>query len=230
MFKVFICGTGNFEKEENDPWRISSQRRSKSCRHQSSHHHAKTKNSSKNPYSSRGLDKFATVLAELDEKRRKIYEQLGSPDSNLVRFGYSTSKEWVPIVVKLKEQREQQKIKKPARIVKKIEEPVSNEVVKEHKVVVKKTNKKSFIGIRPQLCLLLVLALILLCLVFSGKSLAILCTSIVWYLIPTLKEKQEKIRRSTKNKDYGRWSSEKKINPPPIEVKSFKRGYSNRNW
>lgn len=55
-----------------------------------------------NPFASRGLDKFSTVLAELESRREKVLRRVdGGGDSVMVRFVQSGAKGWVPVVVKL---------------------------------------------------------------------------------------------------------------------------------
>lgn len=64
-----------------------------------------------NPYASRGLDKFSVVLSELESKREKILRRVGSDvdaDHLMVRFVQSEAKGWVPIVVKLPHEEEEQ--------------------------------------------------------------------------------------------------------------------------
>ncbi|KAF9601536.1 hypothetical protein IFM89_020364 [Coptis chinensis] len=253
MVKPFICGVGSFQEEEeeedDDPWSLSTARGTKSYRSTN-----KNKNN-KNPYSNRGLDKFAMVLAELDEKRRKIYEQMGSEDAKLVRFGYSSTRDWVPIVVKLKEQKEKKteiigKVKnKPASTMNNSEvldkpqtgSSVSNEVVQEKTKLERRIKNKSLLSSRhvvvkwrrSHIALLMVIVLILICLVVYGKSFAILCTSIWWYLVPVMNQKELNSRKSMKKKDYGRWLSENKMVAEGIKspiVKCFRRGHSNKSW
>ncbi|GLJ29176.1 hypothetical protein SUGI_0575240 [Cryptomeria japonica] len=60
-------------------------------------HHGK-KMSSSNPYSTIGLDKFASLNAELSAKREYVARKTGTPEA-MVRFVY-TSKGWAPVVVK----------------------------------------------------------------------------------------------------------------------------------
>ncbi|KAK1292944.1 hypothetical protein QJS10_CPB17g02238 [Acorus calamus] len=55
----------------------------------------------KNPYSDRGLDKFEKVLAELEARKEKIVSETGSEGPiPVIRFFYSNSQEWVPIIVR----------------------------------------------------------------------------------------------------------------------------------
>ncbi|XP_015695057.1 uncharacterized protein LOC107304624 [Oryza brachyantha] len=70
-----------------------------------------------NPYASRGLDKFSTVLSELESRREKILRRVGSGAGEggggghvMVRFVQSEGKGWVPVIVKLPpEEQEQQR-------------------------------------------------------------------------------------------------------------------------
>ncbi|GLT71184.1 hypothetical protein SLA2020_432180 [Shorea laevis] len=107
MLSSLICGAGSFrqEEEEDELWSLANSPCSsprKSSRRRSSHNNKQ----SKNPYSTRGLDKFSALLADLDEKRQKIYLQAGSQDISLVRFVHSNSNDWKPIIVKSKDKKE----------------------------------------------------------------------------------------------------------------------------
>ncbi|GMI78478.1 hypothetical protein HRI_001517100 [Hibiscus trionum] len=98
MFQHFICGA--FDPRGQDGRRKSrknSFRKSKGL-----------KRDDKNPYSDRGLDKFSALLAELEEKKQKIYSQQGMP---LVLFTYKNSTDIVPIVIRLKDDKEAAKKK-----------------------------------------------------------------------------------------------------------------------
>nr|CAD1832422.1 unnamed protein product [Ananas comosus var. bracteatus] len=57
----------------------------------------------KNPYSGRGLDKFSSVLSELEARREKIMASARPQSVALVRFMHSNSHDWVPIVVRLRD-------------------------------------------------------------------------------------------------------------------------------
>ncbi|KAJ4960999.1 hypothetical protein NE237_020909 [Protea cynaroides] len=62
----------------------------------------------KNPYSTCGLDKFSSLLGDLEERRRKIFSLVASHSQDdvpdyVVQFIYSNSGDWVPIVVKLRD-------------------------------------------------------------------------------------------------------------------------------
>ncbi|XP_042484897.1 uncharacterized protein LOC122065159 [Macadamia integrifolia] len=54
-----------------------------------------------NPYSTSGLDKFSTLLADLEERKRKIYAQVDDANAPYVGFIRSKSGDWLPIVVRL---------------------------------------------------------------------------------------------------------------------------------
>ena len=53
-----------------------------------------------NPYAARGLEEFTTVVAELESRREKIMARAGDQGISAVRFRYSDSRDWVPIVVR----------------------------------------------------------------------------------------------------------------------------------
>lgn len=110
----FVCGNfSDLDEEEEGSYRnpLSSSRKLRSrnsfCRR------SQNKDASKNPYSKRGLDKFAALLNELDEKRRKIYSQMAEDDEPLVHFVYKNSDDSVPvpIVINLKDKKGDQKNK-----------------------------------------------------------------------------------------------------------------------
>ncbi|EHA8591252.1 hypothetical protein COCNU_scaffold039050G000020 [Cocos nucifera] len=226
-----FCGTGSFKRIDEKPSSApGSPKGSK-------------KKANKNPYSTRGLDKFSTVLAELEAKREKIMAKVGTDGVAMVRFMYSNSQDWIPIIVKLREDAKEEKTKlddakKPKPLPLPPSQPTS-EVVKEGpaspvgsrdgKEVVKeaepaterKVTKKCFtwgvkegeVGFwrwRPSYYWPLVMVLILACLVMFGRVFAICCTSIWWYLVPTMKRGSGKVRRSMK-KDYGRRLSDKRL-------------------
>uniref|UniRef100_A0ACD5UZT2 Uncharacterized protein n=1 Tax=Avena sativa TaxID=4498 RepID=A0ACD5UZT2_AVESA len=61
------------------------------------------KKKKENPYASLGLDKFSTVLAELETRREMVLRRVDGDggDRVMVRFVQSRAKEWVPVVVRL---------------------------------------------------------------------------------------------------------------------------------
>ncbi|KAF9622376.1 hypothetical protein IFM89_031179 [Coptis chinensis] len=107
MFDMFVCGSSNFDQvdEISTPHSSPPKRSRRVC-------NCKTTNkNAKNPFSTRGLEKFSSVLADLEEMKQKIYQNMGSDqeDSLMVRFGYSNAKDWIPIVVKLRDHEKQDK-------------------------------------------------------------------------------------------------------------------------
>lgn len=226
MLIPFICGTFHQEEEEEDDQSMSS---SACSTPKKSRRNVFSKNKD-NPYSTRGLDKFSALLADLEEKRQKIYEQTGAQDKSFVRFVYKNSNDCVPIVIKLKDKKDEKKTK--IEDVKEEEVPMDkfptetcNMEVKEEKrsklaSEKYKNNKRSFswnnskLGRwkwdRPSYYLPVVVILILLFLVLFGRSVAILCTCIVWYMVPTLKESSDR-KNSMKKKEYVRKLSQPKM-------------------
>ncbi|XP_068657659.1 uncharacterized protein [Aristolochia californica] len=97
-----LCGSRSFSHVDEGPWSPEAPRRSR-------------KKGNHNPYSNRGLDKFSIVLAELENRREKIMSQMGPHEVPLVRFVYSKSEDWVPIVVKLRHPKEEKKSTGPAK-------------------------------------------------------------------------------------------------------------------
>ncbi|KAI3821368.1 hypothetical protein L1987_08934 [Smallanthus sonchifolius] len=234
----FICGSG-IQEEDNfeDLCMLPSTPQRKITRRRHSFGSRSNKDS-KNPYSNRGLDKFEALLADLDGKRQKIYTQKGSEDISLVRFVYTNSNDVRPIVVKMKDQRKQEKDQKH-----KLEDTNSKTSglgsSPEHPIVVKGDHtvvqlakppivSKKSVGFdqlvrklgdwwRPWYSLPLFVILILVFLVFFGRSFAILCTSIGWYLVPAINSRwseNPKGLKKTMKKEYSRKSSEKMIMSP----------------
>lgn len=230
-------------KMEPSTPRRSSRRNSFSSR-SSSH--------SKNPYATSGLDKFSALLAELEEKKQKIYSRVNPDEISLVRFVYKDSDDCVPIVVKVKKTDKQQQdnninninqsqspprkqdanqLKDKFPLQSSISSPENKQVNQsdnnssnEKKKKMKRSWSFSFswsdifkLGHWRQPCYYLpaVIVLILLFLVFFGRSFAILCTSIGWYIVPTLQSKEPSnpnvIRRPMKKKEYLRIQSDNKM-------------------
>ncbi|KZV45127.1 hypothetical protein F511_24169 [Dorcoceras hygrometricum] len=225
---MFICGSGSFAREEEDDRYTSpcsTPKRSKKntgfCRTGKDH------SSNKNPYAGRGLDKFNALLAELDDRKQKIYTQVGSDEISLVRFVYPNDSDKVkPIVVKAKE-RSQEKYQRG-------NDPVTNPAVPavvqvrgkiESAAAIpddKEAKRSCTAGFRlenlrrPYYYLPLIVVLILLFLVVYGRSFAILCTSIGWYLIPTVNSWNSSAASSStrtlkRKKEFTRRFSEKNM-------------------
>ncbi|GKV10363.1 hypothetical protein SLEP1_g21739 [Rubroshorea leprosula] len=235
MLKPLICGTGGFQKEEDElsscslspkSSPVSTPRKSKRSNLCKSHNR-----DSKNPYSSRGLDKFSALLAELEEKKQKIYSQVGSQDISFVRFVYKNTDDCVPIVVRLKDKNEAEKklgetkeksppvaATRDSEILDKssIESTAAgdNRVKQMKEELNKVKEKKSFSWntklhkLRwPAYYLPAVIVLILLLLVFFGRSAATLYICLAWYIVPTFKRDG----REMKKKDHVRKLNENKL-------------------
>ncbi|KAF8668587.1 hypothetical protein HU200_051759 [Digitaria exilis] len=164
-----------------------------------------------NPYASRGLDKFSTVLSELESKREKILRRVGpdvDADHLMVRFVQSEAKGWVPIVVKVPHEEEikasdakkRQSSKPSSSSSSPPTEPASpkEDAAKPpaHVAAAAKKRKASSgvrwawawgrSKVRPCHYWALAMVLLLLSLVVFGRVFAICCTSIWWYLLPIL--------------------------------------------
>ncbi|KAI4316611.1 hypothetical protein L6164_024576 [Bauhinia variegata] len=219
----FVCGTSTFHKEEDDPFFASPSRKSQKKSFYRSH------SKKTNPYSTRGLDKFSALLADLDERRQKIYSQMNPQDASVVRFVYTNSDEVVPVVIKVRKKDEKHKKEEiKDRHVKTYSEAIpmdkpsidqpsaAVEESKQPKLDTEKKKRSSWnmslwdTWRRPSLNLPLILILILLLLTVFGRSAATLCICIVWYAVPALKD-SSKSTRSKKKKDYARRHSEKKM-------------------
>lgn len=217
-----FCGTGSFKRIDEDPWLPTSAPGSPK---------GSKRKANKNPYSTRGLDKFSTVLAELEARREKIMAKAGTQGVSMVRFMYSDSQHWIPIIVKLREDAKEENTKPAdAKKPKHLELPPSqnnSEVVKDlaapvgsadAKEVAERKTKKCFSWgevvpwrWRPSYYWPLAMVLILVCLVMFGRVFAICCTSIWWYLVPTLKGGSGNARRSMKKKDCRRMPTDKRL-------------------
>ncbi|KAK6939724.1 hypothetical protein RJ641_029255 [Dillenia turbinata] len=228
MINPFVCGTFPPEVEEDhEPTSpcFSPRKNKKTSMSRSNGGH----NKNKNPYALRGLDKFNMLLAELEEKRQQIYSQKGSDGISLVRFVYPESNDCVPIVVKLKDKDKHKQNKSRDRIKDKpVEEksvdkfPVnssasameSNENAKDQKKTKKKFSWDTEINrwSRPAYYLPAILILILLFMAVFGRSVAVLCTSVGWYLVPSIQGGNSNPRKSMKKKKvYERRFSEIKV-------------------
>ncbi|KAI3417372.1 uncharacterized protein J3R85_014498 [Psidium guajava] len=228
MLTPFICGA--FHPEEDDQLfegtsPCSTPRRSS----RRSHHHK----DNKNPYSARGLEKFEALLSDLQEKRQKIYTQKGSSDISLVRFAYTSSNDCVPIVVK-KDKANKTKTSDPGATADHASDPRDKKLPIEPPSDVKEVSERKADGSdkkgknesfeqgfmrlenwkRPSYYMPVAVVLILLFLAFFGRSVAILCTSIGWYVVPTLKARSSNSSQkpaATKKKELGRRLSENKM-------------------
>ncbi|KAJ4895553.1 ZCF37 [Raphanus sativus] len=159
---------------------------------------------SKNPYSDLGLEKFSALLSELDEKRQSIYAtRVDSDGPPLVRFVFKSSGECVPIMIKTKKVTKKKDSEDDFKVkidtkVEEVKEIKNTESVTEQKqsCVLNENLKKIS---RPYRFLPAVtMILVLIFLVFFGRTVSIMCTCIVWYLVPLIKEHSRR-RRSSPN-------------------------------
>lgn len=233
MLNSFICGSFKNQLEvEEESWNSPSstpERSSPSATPRKSRKSSKTSKNSKNPYSSRGLDKFSTLLAELEEKKQKIYSQMGPEDVPMVRFVYSSSNDCIPLIIKVKDQKQDKPGISSANDIKEnpntrnnegldkylpMEAPVEEKQFEQPRMeTAKKSEKKSLTWNmkmhrwrRPYYYMPVALILILLLLVLFGRSVAILLTSLAWYIVPALGTK-----KPSQKKDYVRRLSEPKM-------------------
>ncbi|XP_049390957.1 uncharacterized protein LOC125855289 [Solanum stenotomum] len=235
MVNPFICGS--FHHQDDDDIEIfspcSTPKRTKKSLLRSSN-----KN---NPYSNRGLDKFSALLADLEDKKQRIYSEIAPDDISFVRFVFSNSNDAKPIIVKLKDKKssknyQEEKIEPPKKQMSRevYEDCQERKAESAEKRVIKKSvsnwssmkweNLK-----RPMFYLPLTIILILVFLAIYGRSFAIMCTSIGWYLIPTIRGGDSRssisTRKPKRKKDYMRRFSEKSVvREEPISPRSVMNG------
>lgn len=218
MFTPLICGSFHPQEQDDDEDGIEAWRYSPSSTRKSRKLCLCRSKDNKNPYADRGLDKFTALLADLDVKRQKIYTQKGSENISFVRFAYSNSNDCKPIVVKVRN-------KQMSRTTTNVDQesvdknPIDSPINKKDRVESDQEGRKkigSTCDIKvedwrwPSYYLLVIVIFILLALAFFGRSFAILCTSIGWYLVPTVKGGN--VKRVNKNKkDYMRRLSNVKV-------------------
>ncbi|XP_059631150.1 uncharacterized protein LOC132274023 [Cornus florida] len=218
MFSPFFCGSFHHQLEEDDELPCSPNSPTRRSR--------KAARDSKNPYSNRGLDKFSALLADLEDKKQKIYTEMGAQDISFVRFVYSSSNDCKPIVVKMRDSKKPDRINvedtkdKPmtqdseatdqyCAIENEVQGPTAYQGTKKKRLTWKNLKLENWR--RPSYYLPVIILLILLCLAMFGRSFAILCTSIGWYLVPTIKMGSSNPKRPRKKKEYVRKLSENKI-------------------
>ncbi|CAN6908277.1 unnamed protein product [Brassica oleracea] len=169
----------------------------------------RSRKESKNPYSDLGLEKFSALLSELDEKRQSIYAtRVDSDGPPLVRFVFKSSGECVPIMIKTKKVTKKKDSQDDLKIntqtkVEEWKEIKKTELVTEQKqsCVLNENMKKIS---RPKHFLPVTTILVLIFLVFFGRTVSTMCTCIVWYLVPLIKEhckRRGSLPRNTGNKN-----------------------------
>lgn len=229
MFRPPICGSFSSQEDEDDIDELLGQD-STPKRSRKTSHCSRSKDS-KNPYSTRGLDKFSALLAELEDKKQKIYTQKGSEDISFVRFVYSNSNNWKPIVVKARDRKQGNGNVKEKQMshmnsfqsedkhtieVSTVAQEVQQQQKEEssQRPVKKNIRWSSKLGNLRHPCryMPVMMVLILLFLVMYGRSFAILCTSLGWYLVPVIKQRSSTLEETKKTKkDYVRRLSEKNM-------------------
>ncbi|KAI3491349.1 hypothetical protein L1887_44274 [Cichorium endivia] len=194
---AFICGSlRNKEEDDYDVlWPYPSTSPRKPSRKGLIFGSRRSKNT-KNPYSDRGRDKFEALLADLDHKRQEILTQKGSEDVSMVKFVYRSPNEAQPIVVKLRDHRKHDNTssmesspksehQKDFAFVKEVGDEFEEwKTVKSSiresmkKIMFDEWRRKLREGWMPSYIFPLFVILILVLLMFSGRSFAILCTSL----------------------------------------------------
>ncbi|PWA70456.1 hypothetical protein CTI12_AA288650 [Artemisia annua] len=222
----FICGSFRSEGKEDDydvlcPYKSPR----KSTRRVRVFGSGRSKNTT-NPYAGRGLDKFEALLADLDQQRQKILKETGSEDVSMVKFIYTSSNEVKPIVVKIRDQSKRDSTssfestprkahKEDVTFVEsankdsdceegKMIKPSVNES-KNNKIVFYQWRRKLEEWWKPSYYFPLFVILILVLLIFFGRSFTILCISTGWYTVPIVNKrlfnsKQSKNSRTSRRK------------------------------
>ncbi|KAJ3672569.1 hypothetical protein LUZ60_007290 [Juncus effusus] len=248
-----FCGTGSFKTLEDDH---------DLCKTPSTPRGNRRKSTSKNnPFSSRGLDKFSTVVSELEARKEKIMAEASSQGVIMVKFMHSQTKDWIPIIIHLPDsKRDTKKDPKRNNNTRSVQSlpvsprgqvppcpPANNEIKEDNsrieevknENIMKRRNRDSFLSLskmRPSTYWPWAMVIVLISLVFFGKTFAICCTSIWWYLIPILNGEDESHERRSTKKDFKRTSSDKKMgnkigshlleptSPPKGDLVSSKKG------
>ncbi|CAN4095330.1 unnamed protein product [Withania somnifera] len=169
---------------------------------------SRTKNTRYNPYADRGLDKFSALLANLENKKQKIYTEIGCDDISCIRFIFSNSNSVKPIIIKLKDKSRTSSSdtyfvdKRTIHEVTNI--PTNKNTDQERKAKCKRRkyfrNLKLVNFKKPTYYMPLAIILILVFLAIYGRCFAILCTSIGWYAIPVIKASSRRTAKRKYNK------------------------------
>ncbi|XP_071733309.1 uncharacterized protein [Rutidosis leptorrhynchoides] len=214
----FICGTFNNQEEDDFealcPYSPPPSRKARSHKFCS----RRKKANNKNPYSSRGLDKFEALLADIDDKKRKIFTQKDPKrkdkdhhpkQNNLKDTNDHTS---IPTLQDstldhMTEDKETQHA----------EPSIDTKIIRvdQWKLNLKRKFEELWM---PSYNLPLFVILVLIFLTLFGRSLAIICTSIAWYLIPTIDGTIENTNRKPKKMiehNHSRKPSENKMISSP---------------
>lgn len=160
---------------------------------------SKAKKKSSNPYSTRGLDKYSTLLSELETRRTKIMEK--AQGVSTVKFKYSDSDDWIPIVFRGRRDQLDQKhedgksnTKQPmsrteaprldSKSVKAEVLPTTSAAAASSAVGRKRAGKR--MDWRARYYWHLVVVVELFGLVVFGRAFALCCMLMWWYLVPVV--------------------------------------------
>lgn len=203
MFSICICGSSHLQTDEDDIYVLSPSSTPKRSKKGTFYRGREIKN----PYANRGLDKFSALLADLEGLKQKIY--MGSSDEiSFIRFAFSNSNDVKPIVVRSKNKKqstadkdevEMNGVQETSGEEKRLSKSVS---WKKMNYVMKWENWK-----KPRYYLPLAIILILVLLAVYGRKFAVMCTSIGWYVIPTIGESSSSslsLRKQKSKKDFSR--------------------------
>ncbi|GAB2222485.1 hypothetical protein Droror1_Dr00013708 [Drosera rotundifolia] len=234
LITAFICGSNSVphdDHHDDESDRITCKSANSSPRKTCSSSRNTSKDN-KNPYSSRGLDKFSALLAEVEEKRQKVYTEHDPEEISLVRFVFSYHDSVLkPLVIKKSTAAGSSSSKSSSKKTSRNNSgPLHHDNHHQHHQLATaaasappavtigernqtvtgdedKAGKKSWtidMMKQPRYYWPAIVVLILLFLALFGRSGAILCTSLGWYLLPTMTDHgiSSNLKRSTQKKDY----------------------------
>ncbi|MCD9643733.1 hypothetical protein HAX54_031402 [Datura stramonium] len=214
MVNPFICGSFHHQDHEDDMENLSPCSTPKRSKKSLSRTRSSNKN---NPYSDRGLDKFSALLADLEDKKQRIYSQIAPDDISFVRFVFSNSNDVKPIIVKLKDKKDNNKKTESPKNQRTGEADEEGKAQPEKRAVVIKKKRGSWKNVKwedlksPMFYFPMTIIIVLVLLAIYGRSFAIMCTSIGWYLIPTIRGENSRSRKPKRKKEYMRRFSEKSV-------------------
>lgn len=204
MFSLCICGSSHLQTDEDDMYVLSPSSTPRRGSKKGTFYRGREIN---NPYANRGLDKFSELLADLEGLKQKIYTQKGSHEISFVRFAFLNSNHVKPIIVKSKNKKQgaADKDEVEQNVVQSTGE--AQETGGEEKRLGKSVSWKKMNYVmkwenwkKPRYYLPVAIILILALLAVYGRSFAVMCTSIGWYVIPTIRETSSSSLSSRKQK------------------------------
>ncbi|MED6132259.1 hypothetical protein PIB30_017332 [Stylosanthes scabra] len=252
MLNSLVCGI-NFNHEEEEDGACSSS----SSTPKNKQSKRRDNKRDKNPYSNRGLDKFSELLADLDERRQKLYSKVSPHDISFVRFTYSNNNDFVPIIVKVKNNKKnskrdddnnnnnnQEDEKLKVRVLRhktSFSEPMQKTSNQQQQPKVLESENKSCLLFSwermkyPCFYVPVVMILILVFLMVFGRSVASLCTCVLWYVVPTLSDtsssssSSKPIRKPVRNTKKKEYEISEDLNSQSKDKGSAKHGHQN-SW